>query len=273
MSICVHNISGADRVSSKRHDRGTVQTDGPGTGPHKCGASMIFASAVVSTHVSTTASIPWPSTARNAWPYGFIRCSQRRPASELSRALRPIGFAEAETQTGSADPATTLSPRDGEGIPCFRRSAAPRRGQRARYLLAGVDGRCKRFFTAVMRVVRRRSVGRALQAHRDAHLCRQRASERQQVGMHFSDAQPAVVATIASSSIRLYIRFLITSPSLIFVIGSLRQRAAAPTRPRKTWFATAQDADAACTDRHTDHRSVPPAVRPVRSWKCARRRT
>ena len=34
-------------MSLKRHDRGTVQTDGPGTGAHKCSASTIFASAVV----------------------------------------------------------------------------------------------------------------------------------------------------------------------------------------------------------------------------------
>ena len=101
---------------------------------------------------------------------------------------------------------------------------------------------------------------------------RLRDSERQHVGMHFSDAQPAMVATIASSSIRLNIRVLITSPSLVFVIGSLRQRAAAPTRQRKTSFVTAQDADAVCTDRHTDRRSVPPAGRLVLSWKCARPR-
>jgi hypothetical protein len=60
----------------------------------------------------------------------------------------------------------------------------------------------------------------------------------QHVGMHFSDAQPAMVATIASSIIRLNMRFIITSPSLVVVIGSLRQRAAAPTRQRKTSFAT-----------------------------------
>lgn len=95
----------------------------------------------------------------------------------------------------------------------------------------------------------------------------------QHVGMHFSDAQPAMVATTASSSIRLNMRFIITSPSLVFVISSLRQRAATPTRQRKTSFATAQDADAVCTDRHTDHRSVPPAGRLVLSWKFARLRT
>lgn len=83
--------------------------------------------------------------------------------------------------------------------------------------------------------------------------------------MHFSDAQPAMVATIASSSIRLNIRFIITLPSLVVFNGSLRLRAAAPTRQRKTSFATAQDADAVCTDRHTDHRSVPPAGRLVLS--------
>jgi hypothetical protein len=85
----------------------------------------------------------------------------------------------------------------------------------------------------------------------------------QHVGMHFSDAQPAMAATIASSSIRLNIRFIITSPSVVFVIASLRQRAAVPTRQHKTSFATAQDADAVCTDRHTDHRSAPPAGRLV----------
>ncbi|WP_321817026.1 hypothetical protein [Paraburkholderia sp. J69-2] len=79
-----------------------------------------------------------------------------------------------------------------------------------------------------------------------------------------------MAATIASSNIRLNIRFIITSPSVVFVIASLCQHAAVPTRQHNTSFATAQDADAVRTDRHTDHGSAPPAGCLVLSWKYAR---
>jgi len=64
-------------MSLKRHDRGTVQTDGPGTGAHKCSASTIFASAVVDPCVDDGVDT-WALDRRNAWPYRFIRCSQWR---------------------------------------------------------------------------------------------------------------------------------------------------------------------------------------------------
>lgn len=70
-------------MSLKRHDRGTVQTDGPGTGAHRCSASMILPSQVRAGTLKPV-SFEWVRKVRRT-----CGCRLRRCAS-LRRVLRGL---------------------------------------------------------------------------------------------------------------------------------------------------------------------------------------